>query len=215
VEFLQSFEPEYINVGEKKLKGLEIPEVMTAVYPQKLLGRLNVPTAAEQEQSEVAPIDDATEQPNEYDLPSGCSGVALSGDERWTPEQVRELGHLAVRLQTLAGGRVFRPLPIRKGSRAQVFAPTDADCSRFLYSDLVALAPNLSERPSEAELLGVLDFLLVQLELVVESLSSRLDRSSEDDANIEAIKAALALRSQSGRTLDPGTLQQVLELLSQ
>jgi len=215
VEFLQSFEPEYINVGEKKLKGLEIPEVMTAVYPQKLLGRLNVPTAAEQEQSAVAPIEDGMEQPDEYDLPSECSGAALSGDERWTPEQVRELGHLAVRLQTLAGGRVFRPLPIRKGSRAQVLAPTDADCNRFLYSDLAALAPNLSERPSEAELLGVLDFLLVQLELVVESLSSRSDRSSGDDANIETIKAALALRSQSGRPLDPGTLQQVLALLSQ
>lgn len=215
VDALQSFEPEYINVGEKKLKGLEIPEVMTAVYPQKLLGRLNVPTAAEQEQAAVALTEDTMEQPNEYNFPSECSGASLSGDECWTPEQVRELAHLAVRLQTLAGGRVFRPLPIRKGSRAQVFAPADADCSRFLYSDLTALAPNLSERPSEAELLGVLDFLLVQLELVVGSLSLRLDRSSGDDANIEALKAVLALRSQSGRPLDPGTLQQVLELLGQ
>ena len=215
VDALQSFEPEYINVGEKKLKGLEIPEVMTAVYPQKLLGRLNVPTAAEQEKSAVALTEDAMEQPNEYDSPFECSGAGLSREECWTPDQVRELAHLAVRLQTLAGGRVFRPLPIRKGSRAQVLAPTDADCTRFLYSDLTSLAPNLSERPSEAELLGVLDFLLVQLELVVESLPLRLDRSSGDDANLEAIKSALALRSQSGRPLDPGTLQQVLGLLGQ
>jgi hypothetical protein len=125
-----------------------------------------------------------------------------------------------VRLQTLAGGQVFRPLPIRKGSRAQVIAPVDADDGRFLYSDLGSLAPSVSERASEAEFIGVLDFLLLQLELAVESLTSRLsmDQSSGDAesdiaADIEAIKAALDSRVRSGRPLEPGTLQQVLELL--
>jgi hypothetical protein len=37
---------EYVSVGEQRLKGLEIPKVMTVVYPQKLLGRLHSPTAA-------------------------------------------------------------------------------------------------------------------------------------------------------------------------
>jgi len=213
VDALQSLEPEYIDVGEKKLKGLEIPEVMTAVYPQKLLGRLHASTAAEQEQSVDSPAEDAMEQPSADESLCASHDAALSDDERWTPDQVRELAHLTVRLQTLAGGRVFRPLPVRKGSRAQVFAPADADFSRFLYSDIGALAPSVSERPSEAELLGMLDFLLLQLELVVDSLSSRLGRSSQDDADLEAIKAALALRAQSGRPLDAGTLQQVLGLL--
>ena len=154
------------------------------------------------------------EQPSADELPRASHDTALSDEERWTPEQVRELAHLMVRLQTLAGGRVFRPLPVRKGSRAQVFAPADADCTRFLYSDIGALAPSVSERPSEAELLGVLDFLLLQLELIVDSISSRLyPSSSQDDPDLEAIKAALALRAQSGRPLDAGTLQQVLELL--
>jgi len=115
---------------------------------------------------------------------------------------------------------VFRPLPIRKGSRAQVIAPVDADDGRFLYSDLGALAPSVSERASEAEFIGVLDFLLLQLELAVESLSSRLsiDQSSGDDesdiaADIETIKAALDSRVQNGRPLEPGTLQRVLEVL--
>ncbi|KAF8494630.1 hypothetical protein F5888DRAFT_1846019 [Russula emetica] len=201
VEALQSFEPEYINVGEKKLKGLEIPEVMTAVYPGKLLGRLNVSNATEQEQS--------------------VSVNANGGRDRtWTPELVRELAYLTVRLQTLAGGRVFRPLPIRKGSRAQVIAPVDADDGRFLYSDLGALASSVSERASEAEFIGVLDYLLLQLELAVESLSSRLsmdrsfgDAESDIAGDIEAIKAALDSRVQSGRPLEPGTLQRVLELL--
>ena len=226
VDALQSFDPEYINVGEKKLKGLEIPEVMTAVYPQKLRGRLDVSNAAEQEQSvPVVPTEDAMEQPSADELPPefGPSGK----EYRWTPEQVRELAHLAVRLQTLASGRVFRPLPVRKGSRAQVIAPADADWSRFLYSDLGALAPSVSERPSEAELIGVLDFLLLQLDLAAESLSSRLldtdtdtDRPSENDDTAvddvdEVIRAALASRAQSGLPpLDPEALSQVLELLA-
>jgi len=214
VEALQSFEPNYIDIGEKKLKGLEIPEVMTAVYPQKLLSRLHISIAAEQEQSAlVAPTDaigsSADELPPEF-------GVAGGEEWSWKPEQVRELAHLAVRLQTLGGGRVFRPLPVRKGSRAQVIAPVDADDGRFLYSDLGALAPSVPERASEAELVGVLNFLLLQLELAAESLSSRLNRSPGDAntaADVEAIRAALELRVQSGRPLEPGMLQQVLELL--
>ncbi len=114
-----------------------------------------------------------------------------------------------------------RPLPVRKGSRAQVIAPVDADDGRFLYSDLGALAPSVSERASEAEFVGVLNFLLLQLELTVESLSSRLSMDSLSGdadaaaaaADIEAIRAALDSRKQSGRPLEPGTLQQVLELL--
>src|SRR5713226_7878211 len=222
VEALQSFEPEYINIGEKKLKGLEIPEVMTAVYPQKLLGRLHVSNATVQEQSApVPPIEDAIERSSADELPPEFGPATLSCSEagRWTPEQVRELACLTVRLQTLAGGRVFRPLPVRKGSRAQVIAPVDADDGRFLYSDLGALAPSVSERASEAEFVGVLNFLLLQLELTVESLSSRLSMDSLSGdadaaaaaADIEAIRAALDSRKQSGRPLEPGTLQQVLE----
>jgi adenylate cyclase len=213
VDALQSFEPEYIDVGEKKLKGLEIPEVMTAVYPHKLMGRLHVPIAVEPP-APVPQAEDAMEESSADDLPPEFGAAALPGEEcSWTPEQVRELAQLTVRLQTLAGGRVFRPLPVRKGSRAQVIAPADADHDRFLYSDFYALIPTVSERPSEAELLGLLDYLLVQLELSVESLSSRLSCPSEVAASVEAIKSALTARARSGHPLDPETLQQILELL--
>lgn len=218
VEALQSLEPEYINVGEKKLKGLEIPEVMTAMYPLKLLSRLHISIAAEQEQNALVVTEDAIERSSSDELPPEFGVTALSGGEEWslTPEQVRELSYLTVRLQTLAGGRVFRPLPVRKGSRAQVIAPVDADDGLFLFSDLGALAPSVPDRASEAELIGVLDFLLLQLELAAESVSSRLDRSPGDAdaaAGVEAIRAALDSRAQSGCPLEPGTLQQVLELL--
>jgi adenylate cyclase len=212
VDALLSLEPKYINVGERKLKGLEIPEVMTAVYPQKLLGRLHMPPAAVAAQP--APAEATAEHTNAEGLPLDLEGAALPAECSWTPEQVRELGQLAVRLQTLAGGRVFRPLPVRKESHFPVVAPVDVDSGRFLYSDFGALVPTVSERASEAEVLGVLDFLLVQLELAVESLSARSDAQSGLVADVEAIRAALASRVRSGQPLDPGTLQQVLELLS-
>ncbi|KAF8271493.1 hypothetical protein EI94DRAFT_1568332 [Lactarius quietus] len=208
IEALLALDLKYINVGERKLKGLEIPEVMTAAYPQKLMGRLNMPPAAQP--VPPAPTEVATEQPN-----TEASGdeALLSVEFCWTPRQVRELAELAVRLQTLASGRVFRPLPVRKESHAQVVAPADVDSGRFLYSDFGALVPTVSERASEAEVLGVLDFLLVQLELAVESLAARLDAPSGLAAGVDAIRAALVSHLQSGRPLDPGTLQQVLELL--
>jgi hypothetical protein len=59
----------------------------------------------------------------------------------------------------------------------------------------------------------VLDFLMVQLELAVESLATRLKAPPRLAADVDAIRAALASRMRSGHPLDPGTLQQVLELL--
>lgn len=215
VDALLSLEPEYINVGERKLKGLEIPEVMTAVYPQKLMGRLDMPPAAVAAQpAPAAPTEAAAEHPNTEEQSLDSTGAALSAVEcSWTSKQVRELAQLAVRLQTLASGRVFRPLPVRKESHLQVVAPADVDSGRFLYSDFGALVPTVSERASEAEVLGVLDFLLVQLELAAESLSTRLGAQSGLAAGVEAIRAVLASHVRSGQPLDPGTLQQVLELL--
>jgi len=218
VDALLSLEPKYIIVGERKLKGLEIPEVMTAVYPQKLLGRLHMPPAAVAAQpATAAPTESAAaDHPNAEGLSLDSAGAALPAVEcSWTPKQVRELAQLAVRLQTLASGRVFRPLPVRKESHLPVVVPVDVDSGRFLYSDFGALVPTVSERASEAEVLGVLDFLLVQLELAVESLEARSDAQSGLAADVEAIRAALASHVRSGQPLDPGTLQQVLELLSQ
>ena len=162
VEALLALELKYINVGEKKLKGLEIPEVMTAAYPLKLLGRLHMPPAAVAAQPPpLAPTEVAVGHPY---TEASADAVLRAVECSWTPQQVRELAQLAVRLQTLASGRVFRPLPVRKESHMQVVAPADVDSGRFLYSDFGALVPTVSERASEAEVLGVLDFLMVQLD---------------------------------------------------
>ena len=72
----------------------------------------------------------------------------------------------------------------------QVVAPADVDSGRFLYSDLTSLVPTVSERASEAEVLGVLDFLLVQFELAVVSVVVHLNAPSRVAVDVYAIKAA-------------------------
>ena len=168
-EALLLFELVYIAVGERKLKGLEIPEVMTAAYPLKLLNRLHMPAAVSAKLALLAPIKVVAELPDaEESAGAGFPGVECS----LTPNQVRELAQLAVRLQTLASGRVFRTFPVRKDSQV---APADVDNGRILYGDLGALIPTVSEHSSEAEVLSLLNFLSMQLELAVESLAVRLD----------------------------------------
>ena len=170
-EALLSLELIYIAIGERKLKGLEIPEVMTAAYPLKLMNRLHMPAAVSAKLALLAPKVVA-EHPNaEESAGAGFMGVECS----LTPDQVRELAQLAVRLQTLASGRVFRTFPVRKDSQV---TPADVDNGRFLYGDLGALIPTVSEHSSETEVLSLLHFLSMQLELAVESLAGRLDARS-------------------------------------
>ncbi|KAI0267046.1 hypothetical protein BC834DRAFT_822775 [Gloeopeniophorella convolvens] len=206
VDALRAFELSFHSIGERKLKGLEIPEVMTAVYPQQLLGRLHYVAA------EPAPL---TPPPHDSDdpdalFPLDSPSPPFVGDDEcsWTPDQVRELAQLAVRLQALAGGRRFQPLPARKGSRAQVTLPPDASTAggHVLYADPAALLPALSERASEAEALGVLEVLALQLELAADALAARLEPGAGAISD--------ALRARGGRPLGAAALQQILELLS-
>jgi adenylate cyclase len=79
-------------VGEVKLKGLEVPELLSIVFPRELEGRKNM------EQYEA------------------MSALTLNPKVKFTAEQVRALGMLCLRLESLTASRVFNPLPDRKGS---------------------------------------------------------------------------------------------------
>ena len=79
-------------VGEVKLKGLEVPELLSIVFPRELEGRKNM------EQYEA------------------MSALTLNPKVPFTTEQVRALGLLCLRFESLTASRVFNPLPDRKGS---------------------------------------------------------------------------------------------------
>ncbi|KAH9859065.1 hypothetical protein C2E23DRAFT_718101 [Lenzites betulinus] len=145
-------------VGEVKLKGLEVPEHLSVLYPAALAGRQSL------EAFEAAPT---------------ASGSRV----QFSVEQMRELGLLCVRLETLAMARVFRPTPTRKDSVVSVSAapapsaeaPADPDAteeqSLVIYDDPSLYLPVMDEKSSDAHLTTVLHSLSLRMDNALAKLA--------------------------------------------
>jgi len=132
-------------VGEVKLKGLEVPELLSIVLPRELEGRKNM------EQHEA------------------MSALPLNPKVQFTAEQVRALGMLCLRFESLTASQVFSPLPDRKGSASAL--PDDAR-----QGGLVRFAGNPNhllptfEKLADDELLSVLGSFTLRIENAVKML---------------------------------------------
>ncbi|KAJ7585096.1 adenylate cyclase [Mycena floridula] len=145
-----------IPVGEVQLKDLEVPEMLSLVYPSGLEGR--------QDLSEL--LTDPKTDPN-----SG-SRVAFN------VEQMRELGLLCLRLEALATGRLFRPPLDRKVSLALTDDDDEATLRRdnnslYLYGDLTLLLPSMSDTSSDDDLMLIMDSLSGRIENAIAAISGR------------------------------------------
>ncbi|PSR72634.1 hypothetical protein PHLCEN_2v11518 [Hermanssonia centrifuga] len=135
-----------IPVGEVKLKGLEVPESLSLVYPAELAGRHDLETL----------------QTN-----SDASGSRV----QFSVEQMRELAMLCLRLETLTSSRVFRPLPRRKGSTANPVEDEALDANPvFLYGNPDVLLPTI-DKASDTELMLLLDQLSMRIENALTALA--------------------------------------------
>lgn len=133
-------------VGQVKLKGLEVPEVLSLVYPTELGGRQEL---------------------NAIEASPGVAGSRV----QFSIEQMRELALLALRLETLTSSRVFRALPERKGSTSH--APEESQEQSnpvYLYGNLSVLIPTL-DKASDSELMLLLDSLSVRIENALAALT--------------------------------------------
>ncbi|KAI0779624.1 adenylate cyclase-like protein [Fomes fomentarius] len=138
-------------VGEVKLKGLEVPENLSILYPSDLAGRQNL------EVFETTPT---------------ASGSRV----QFSVEQMRELGLLCVRLETLANSRIFRPLPVRKGSIASATgsqrSPDPASDSSLVVCDDPSLyLPVMDETSTDAHLTTVLHSLSLRIDNALAKLA--------------------------------------------
>ncbi|TFK91615.1 adenylate cyclase-like protein [Polyporus arcularius HHB13444] len=138
-------------VGEVKLKGLEVPEMLSILYPSELAGRQNLEA---------------------FETPPTASGSRV----QFSVEQMRELGLLCVRLETLANSRVFRPLPTRKGSIASVTgqqtSPDPAsESSLVVFDDPSLYLPVMDETSSDAHLTTVLHSLSLRIDNALTKLA--------------------------------------------
>lgn len=146
IEAIRLLGVEIKHVGEIKLKGLEIPETLSLVYPRELIGRHNI------EAPETHP---------------GTAGSRV----QFSVEQMKELALLCVRLETLTSSRVFRPTPARKGSLSHEERPDDEESNPiYFYGNPNVLIPEL-QNASDAELMQVLDSLSMRIENALASLT--------------------------------------------
>lgn len=134
-------------VGEAKLKGLEVPEMLSLVYPSELAGR------QELEAVQTHP---------------GAAGSRV----QFSVDQMRELAVLCIRLETLTSSRVFRPLPTRKGSTSKTLEEEKQEEANpvYLHGNLDVLLPTL-DKASDSELMQVLDSLSMRIESALAALT--------------------------------------------
>ncbi|GLB44995.1 putative adenylyl- / guanylyl cyclase, catalytic domain [Lyophyllum shimeji] len=175
-----------VPIGEVKLKGLEVPEYISAIYPAELAGR--------QDWGPTGPT------------PS-VSGSRIP----FNVDQMRELGLICLRLETLTTLRVFRPLPERKGSIQTLSLGTDAGesgSSLELYGDPNILLPPMSSR-TDAELMALLDSLATRIVNATLTLKQMYLPQDVSPLSKEAIKSAFEARGE----FDERTLEQILSVL--
>lgn len=173
-----------VPVGEVKLKGLEVPENISVLYPGELAGRQDW----------------------------GPSGPTTSGSRiPFSVEQMRELGVICLRLETLTTSRIFRPLPERKASIQTLSMEQDASDSRsvMLHGDPNVLLPPISTGSTVTELMILLDSLSTRILNAMSTLEKMYLPQAEPSLDKETVMAALKQRG----ALDERTLEHILSVL--
>jgi adenylate cyclase len=169
IEAIRRMNIKVIPVGEFKLKGLEIPEMVSSIYPGCIAGRQDI------------------------DLTGGSASALALGPAKvqWSIGQVRALAVLCLRFEALASARVFRPYPRRKDSipPGSELLEDDRFEPCYMYGDPDQLLPAVHDKMGELEIMMVLDSLLTRLEnaasamtmtVMLESMEAMQTRGSDE-----------------------------------
>ncbi|EGO00435.1 hypothetical protein SERLA73DRAFT_160301 [Serpula lacrymans var. lacrymans S7.3] len=191
IDAIRSMKIVVVPVGEVKLKGLEVPEMLSLVYPLELIGR--------QSPEKYTPHPMAMMQPILPPQPLGPpQPMVTSSKVHPKISHVRDLAILCLRLEALASCRVFRP---REQNERLGEERLD---SSVMQGDLRLLLPPLDEKTSDLEILMHLDSLSIRIENAIASLTLKRLACHSD-----SIVSALGRGG-----LDERTLQLLLSSLS-
>ncbi|KAG1871333.1 hypothetical protein DFJ58DRAFT_904002 [Suillus subalutaceus] len=186
IEAIRQMQIALVPAGEVKLKGLEIPEIVSLVYPAALLGRQDLDASG-----------------SHLSTSTSTARVQLS------IAQVRDLAMLCLRIEALTSGRIFRPCPEQKEWVPDIplEPPSDEDVleSSVMYGDPNLLLPPMNEKTSDLEIMMHLDSLSLRLENAVACLA--LKKLSDQSSAI-----VTALEGHEG--IDERTLHLITSLLS-
>jgi len=186
IDAIRRLDPLVVPVGEVKLKGLEVPEMLSLVFPSNLIGRKDLDDTA---------VD-----------PTGTSGSRV----QFSVAQMRELAMLCLRLEMSTSGRVFRPFPERKGSLQGPEEPLDADePSIFLHGDPNVLLPPMPDKMTDADLMLILYSLMARIENAENALRAMAGAKPPPSDEKNALMSALQRRG----GLDERTLDEIWAVL--
>ncbi|KAG6835940.1 hypothetical protein H0H93_013157 [Arthromyces matolae] len=177
-----------VPVGEVKLKGLEVPENISVLYPSHLAGRQNWET----------------------------EGITESGSRvPFSVDQMRELGLICLRLETLTTSRIFKVVPERKGSIQTLNLENDlaerSPSSRLkLYGDPNVLLPPMTAQSTDSELMILLDSLATRIVNAITTLGGNQTAEPQTSLTKYTIMSALEQRGE----LDGRTLERILSVLN-
>jgi adenylate cyclase len=135
-----------IAVGEKKMKGLELPELVSILYARELAGRHNLQSTISEGKADTT-----------------------SSQVPFSVAQIIQFATLCLRLEALSTSRVFRHISQRKTSK--IDEEDEEDESRILYADPGLLLPPIPDHASASHLMLVLDMLTVRMENALATLA--------------------------------------------
>ncbi|KAJ4469519.1 adenylate cyclase [Lentinula aciculospora] len=176
-----------IEVGAVKLKGLELPEQLSLIYPAPLIARHNL---------------------REVVADSDASGSRV----QFSVSQIRQLGLVCLRLESLATSRIFKEMSDRKSSIQSVSQGTENDNEEeedplYIYGDPNLLLPPLDEKTSsDRDMTLVLDALSGRIENAVAKIRERALIGSVKDALTSVIDIKRGC-------LDERTLESLLNII--
>ncbi|KAG8894905.1 cysteinyl-tRNA synthetase [Tulasnella sp. 408] len=133
------------EMGEFRLKGLELPETLSLVYPKELAGRLKLET-------------------------KNVASKAATTRVQFSLEQLRSLAMLAIRIEALASDRVFRPTTMMhrsyslQSTSGAAGSPDDIDPEIFMYANPEFLLPPIHDSATDADLLQIMDSLTLRID---------------------------------------------------
>ncbi|KAJ6456413.1 adenylate cyclase [Mycena sanguinolenta] len=190
IDAIRRLDPIVVPVGEVKLKGLEVPEVLSLVFPSELIGRKD--------------MDDTAEDPTR------SSGSRGPGRVEFSVAQMRELAILCLRLEMATSGRVFRPYTERKGSlQGPEDRPDEDESSIYLLGDPNVLLPPMPDKMTDADIMLILYSLMVRIENAEKALFMMAGAKPPLSDEKRALMSAL----QRSGGLDERTLNEVRTVL--
>ncbi|KAG1814858.1 phosphatase 2C-domain-containing protein [Suillus subalutaceus] len=152
IKVIRQMQIALVPAGEVKLKELEIPEMVSLIYPAALLGRQDLDASG-----------------SHLSTSTSTARVQLS------IAQVRNLAMLCLRIEALTSGCIFCPYPEQKECLPDIplepLSNKDILEPSVMYGDLNLLLPPMNEKTSDLEIMMHLDSLSLWLENAVACLA--------------------------------------------